>query len=113
MQQQHCMPDVVTYTALIGAYEKGHQWRQALQVTSAHWHSCQAHGSLPLASPGCALLIAEAAPDLHCSGNGPVCLTWTVMRWAATHQPPRADDASARIAQHMELADLNRAIELA
>ena len=35
MQQQHCMPDVVTYTALIGAYEKGHQWRQALQVTSA------------------------------------------------------------------------------
>lgn len=30
MQQQGCVPDVVTFTALISAYEKGGQWRQAL-----------------------------------------------------------------------------------
>lgn len=29
---QGCEPDVVTYTALINAYEKGGQWRRALQV---------------------------------------------------------------------------------
>ena len=30
MQTQGCTPDVVTYTALISAYEKGGQWRRAL-----------------------------------------------------------------------------------
>lgn len=30
MQGQGCTPDVVTYTALISAYEKGGQWRRAL-----------------------------------------------------------------------------------
>ena len=30
MQSQGCTPDVVTYTALISAYEKGGQWRRAL-----------------------------------------------------------------------------------
>jgi pentatricopeptide repeat domain-containing protein 1 len=30
MQQQGCIPDVVTFTALISAYEKGGQWRRAL-----------------------------------------------------------------------------------
>ena len=30
MQGQGCIPDVVTYTALISAYEKGGQWRRAL-----------------------------------------------------------------------------------
>lgn len=30
MQQQGCTPDVVTFTALISAYEKGGQWRRAL-----------------------------------------------------------------------------------
>lgn len=30
MQQQGCVPDVVTFTALISAYEKGGQWRRAL-----------------------------------------------------------------------------------
>ncbi len=32
MQQQGCMPDVVTYTALISAYERGGKWQLALQV---------------------------------------------------------------------------------
>ena len=30
MQRQGCRPDVVTYTALIQAYERGGQWRRAL-----------------------------------------------------------------------------------
>jgi pentatricopeptide repeat domain-containing protein 1 len=30
MQQQGCTPDVVTYTALISAYERGGQWQRAL-----------------------------------------------------------------------------------
>ena len=30
MQQQGCVPDMVTFTALISAYEKGGQWRRAL-----------------------------------------------------------------------------------
>ena len=30
MHGQGCTPDVVTYTALISAYEKGGQWRRAL-----------------------------------------------------------------------------------
>ncbi len=30
MQQQGCTPDVVTFTALISAFEKGGQWRRAL-----------------------------------------------------------------------------------
>ncbi len=30
MHGQGCIPDVVTYTALISAYEKGGQWRRAL-----------------------------------------------------------------------------------
>ena len=34
MQQQHCTPDVVTYTALISAFERGGQWHLALQVVS-------------------------------------------------------------------------------
>lgn len=33
MQQQGCTPDVVTYTALISAYERGGKWQLALQVT--------------------------------------------------------------------------------
>lgn len=32
MQQQGCMPDVVTYTALISAFERGGKWHLALQV---------------------------------------------------------------------------------
>ena len=32
MQAQGCTPDVVTYTALISAYEKGGQWRRALNA---------------------------------------------------------------------------------
>lgn len=32
MQQSGCRPDVVTYTALIGAYEQGGQWLKALQA---------------------------------------------------------------------------------
>lgn len=32
MQVQGCTPDVVTYTALISAYERGGQWRRALQA---------------------------------------------------------------------------------
>ena len=32
MQAQGCRPDVVTFTALISAFEKGGQWRLALQV---------------------------------------------------------------------------------
>lgn len=34
MQQQGCTPDVVTYTALISAYERGGKWQLALQVAS-------------------------------------------------------------------------------
>ena len=33
MQAQGCRPDVVTYTALIQAYERGGQWRRALAVS--------------------------------------------------------------------------------
>jgi pentatricopeptide repeat protein len=36
MQGQGCHPDVVTYTALISAFEKGGQWRLALQVRCNH-----------------------------------------------------------------------------
>jgi len=32
MQQQACTPDVVTYTALISAFERGGKWQLALQV---------------------------------------------------------------------------------
>ena len=32
MQQQGCTPDVVTYTALISAFERGGKWQLALQV---------------------------------------------------------------------------------
>lgn len=32
MRAQGCMPDVVTYTALISAYERGGQWQLALEV---------------------------------------------------------------------------------
>ena len=32
MQQQGLTPDVVTYTAVISAYEKGGQWRLALSA---------------------------------------------------------------------------------
>lgn len=32
MQQQGCTPDVVTYTALISAFERGGKWHLALQV---------------------------------------------------------------------------------
>jgi len=32
MQQQGLTPDVVTYTAIISAYEKGGQWRMALSA---------------------------------------------------------------------------------
>jgi pentatricopeptide repeat domain-containing protein 1 len=32
MHGQGCSPDVVTYTALISAFEKGGQWRLALEV---------------------------------------------------------------------------------
>ncbi len=40
MQQQGCMPDVVTYTALISAYERGGKWQLALQVLLfSQWHS--------------------------------------------------------------------------
>lgn len=35
MQAQGCRPDVVTYTALIQAYERGGQWRRALAVSAA------------------------------------------------------------------------------
>ena len=31
-QGHGCSPDVVTYTALISAFERGGQWRRALQV---------------------------------------------------------------------------------
>jgi pentatricopeptide repeat domain-containing protein 1 len=34
MQQQGCTPDVVTYTALISALERGGKWQLALQVGS-------------------------------------------------------------------------------
>ena len=83
------MPDVVTYTALIGAYEKGHQWRQALQVTSACWRRCQALGSQLLASPGCALLIAEAASELHWSGHA--CLHNLDCNALGQSNPPASD----------------------
>ncbi len=33
MQQQGCTPDVVTYTALISAFERGGKWQLALQVS--------------------------------------------------------------------------------
>lgn len=33
MQRQGCRPDVVTFTALIQAYERGGQWRRALAVS--------------------------------------------------------------------------------
>ncbi len=46
MQTQGCHPDVVTYTALISALEKGGQWRLALEVghrTRADFlHCCDA-----------------------------------------------------------------------
>ena len=118
MQQHHCMPDVVTYTALIGAYEKGHQWRQALQVTSFSSFlptlTLLSSAWQPAAvSPGNALLLAEAASDLHCSCSGPACMTWTAVHWAAPRQHLRADDASARMAQHVELADSHGARNLA
>lgn len=32
MQTQNCTPDVVTYTALISAFERGGQWQLALQA---------------------------------------------------------------------------------
>jgi pentatricopeptide repeat domain-containing protein 1 len=32
MQSSGCKPDVVTYTALVSAYERGGQWMKALQV---------------------------------------------------------------------------------
>ena len=35
MQQQGCTPDVVTYTALISAFERGGKWQLALQVRFA------------------------------------------------------------------------------
>lgn len=42
MQQQGCTPDVVTYTALISAYEKGGQWRRALTAYEAmRMHGCK------------------------------------------------------------------------
>jgi pentatricopeptide repeat protein len=35
MRGRGCVPDVVTYTALISAYEKGGQWRRALGAYEA------------------------------------------------------------------------------
>jgi pentatricopeptide repeat domain-containing protein 1 len=32
MQSSGCKPDVVTYTALVSAYERGGQWMKALEV---------------------------------------------------------------------------------
>lgn len=32
LQAEGCRPDSVTYSALISAYEKGGQWRKALEV---------------------------------------------------------------------------------
>jgi pentatricopeptide repeat protein len=32
MQRSGCRPDVVTYTALIGAYERGGEWLRALET---------------------------------------------------------------------------------
>jgi pentatricopeptide repeat protein len=46
MQQQGCTPDVVTYTALISAYERGGQWQRALSAFQQMcmqvrgWYSC-------------------------------------------------------------------------
>ncbi len=39
MQQQHCTPDVVTYTALISAFERGGKWHLALQVRLLSWNT--------------------------------------------------------------------------
>ena len=36
MHAQHCTPDVVTYTALISACDRGGRWDLALQVCSLH-----------------------------------------------------------------------------
>jgi pentatricopeptide repeat domain-containing protein 1 len=33
MQSSGCKPDVVTYTALVSAYERGGQWVRALEVS--------------------------------------------------------------------------------
>lgn len=33
MIQQGCRPDGITFSALITAYQRGNQWREALQVT--------------------------------------------------------------------------------
>ena len=52
MQGQGCNPDVVTYTALISALEKGGQWRLALEVSRAGCCCC------------CALRLAASA-DAH------------------------------------------------
>ena len=41
MQQQGCTPDVVTYTALISAFERGGKWQLALQVRAQWmWSTC-------------------------------------------------------------------------
>ena len=41
MQQQGCTPDVVTYTALISAFERGGKWQLALQVRAqCQWATC-------------------------------------------------------------------------
>ena len=50
MQQQGCTPDVVTYTALISAFERGGKWQLALQV-----------GLLPAVPPGAAHVLAIKA----------------------------------------------------
>jgi pentatricopeptide repeat domain-containing protein 1 len=34
MQQQGCRPDGITFSALITAYQRGNQWREALQAFS-------------------------------------------------------------------------------
>jgi hypothetical protein len=36
MRVQHCTPDVVTYTALISACQRGGKWGLALQARSPH-----------------------------------------------------------------------------
>lgn len=61
MQRQGCRPDVVSYTALIQAYERGGQWRRALAVSMpappARRRRCCASsrrqaGAAPLLPPG-------------------------------------------------------------
>lgn len=56
MHGQGCNPDVVTYTALISAFEKGGQWRLALEVRrclATHAAGCPKPPCPPYPLPPC------------------------------------------------------------